>query len=513
MEAPLNSSFERTRAALQMVFTVTVLAVGLNLGKSAWAINVNAIYTAACQRDVGMIMQVDDQSIHFLSLEGGKVKTVPKHEIIYLAYYPMDILPIVGIANPEELDYYQVYTSADDVVRELTKGWPIGFTQDKIAFLSPEGEEAVVSRRSIFSLAETQLKSARRFPAKRGYRSYLFVHPYQFRDCPNDQFAEGPTKIYPQQILSQPVMIKRELDEFQTEAARLKRYYREQKFYPVPEVHSNVTSLGLWHTFGYRHGGSSKRVSNFTPVLTDSYSSDIFDYQHTFVAGSAPIMTSAHEEPQVHSLYAFKASYFHFSALADPNLILVGRNYKWQDSDFEGPDDKWNNVTQIEMGFDFGHYTFQLYLADAYQVGIHNGLEMVNETFGVNRLGLTYRNHRWGIEASAGAGEEKDEEGTGALYTSRLSALRLNLTMYRLWRADWTYSLIRRELDYQSSRFEYDSEAVVHALYVSYPWTRRYRLGGFASIESHSNSFTQSLVENSDSAAHFKLGLNFSLNF
>lgn len=312
MEAPLNLSSRRGVVLNLIIRSVVISLLGLTFGKGAWAINLNSIYTAACQRDVGLIMQVGDQNIQFLSLEGGRVKSVPKHEIIYLAYYPMDVLPMVGVHNPEELDYYQVSTSTNGVVRELVRGWPVGFTKDKIAFLNPDGQESVVSRRSLFSLRETQLKGSRSFGSKRSYKKYQFVHPYQFRDCPSDRFSEGGTKIFPQQVLSHPVMIKREMDEFQAEAQRLKRYNREQKFYPVPEVYGNVTSLGLWHTFGYRHGGSSKRVSNFTPVLTDSYSSDIFDYQHTFVAGSAPIMTSLHEEPQVHSFIPLRLPIFTF---------------------------------------------------------------------------------------------------------------------------------------------------------------------------------------------------------
>ncbi|MCB0367478.1 MAG: hypothetical protein H6624_02890 [Bdellovibrionaceae bacterium] len=507
------SSFFKRGASLTFVHSCFLGLLGLLVGPDAFAINLNSIYTAACQRDVGLIMQVGEQNIQFLSLEGGKVKTVPKHEIIYLAYYPMDVLPMVGVRNPEDLDYYQVQTSNNGSVRELVRGWPIGFTKDKIAFLNPDGQESVVSRRSLFSLKETQLKGSRSFNQKRSYNKYQFVHPYQFRDCPSDQFNQGSTKIFPQQVLSHPVMIKRELDEFQSEAQRLKRYNREQKFYPVPEVFGNVTSLGLWHTFGYRHGGSSKRVSNFTPVLTDSYSSDIFDYQHTFVAGSAPIMTSLHEEPQVHSLYSFKASYFHFSAMADPNLILVGRNYEWQDGDFEGADDRWNSVSQIEMGFDFGHWAIQLYLADVYQVGMHNGIELENEAYGLNRFGLSYRTHKFAVEASLGVGKEEDEEGSGVIYTTKLSGHRVNVTLFDLWKADWTYSLILRRLDFESSRFLYSSEASTHAIYVSYPWSRRYRLGGFLSVENHSNDYSQTGTSDSDSATYVKAGASFSLNF
>lgn len=165
------------------------------------------------------------------------------------------------------------------------------------------------------------------------------------------------------------------------------------------------------------------------------------------------------------------------------------------------------------MGFDFGHWAIQLYLADVYQVGMHNGIELENEAYSLNRFGLSYRTHQFGVEASFGVGKEEDEEGSGVFYTTNLSGHRINLTLYRLWKADWTYSLILRQLDFESSRFVYQSEAQTHALYVSYPWSRRYRVGGFFAVESHTNDFSQSGVSNSDSATYVKAGANFSLNF
>jgi hypothetical protein len=479
----------------------------------AQAININSIYTAACRRDVGLIIQVDDHAIQFLSLDG-EMKRIPKHEIIYLAYYPSDLLPMKEFRNPESTDFYRITTSTPNgKLTPLVNGWPIGFTEDKIAFLSVDGKESVVGRRSIFQISRERINSAQRFSYPRDFKIFQFVQPHQFRDCPSDRFGGGKTQVLPQQILSQPVMIKRELDHFQAEAVRLNRYYREQNFYSVPEIHGNLTSLGLWHTFGYRHGGSSKRVSNFTPVLTDSYSSDIFDYQHTFVAGSAPLMTSFQEEPQVHSLYAFKASYFHFSAMADPNLILVGRNYKWQLNDFESPDDKWNSVTQIETGFDFGNWSLMFFLADGYQIGVYNGVDISSEHYPINRVGIQYRTHRFGFELSGGNGSDIDDRGRGLVYKTQLSGLRVNLSAYKLLKMDWTLSFIRRGIDYQSEQFFYVADDQTLALYGSYPLSARYRVGGFVSVEGHNNKFTRDNNWYSDSNSYIKLGTQFSLNF
>lgn len=512
MGEPLNLFF-KPHSHYRHYLWLLLLAALVPCMQVAQGISINAIYTAACRRDVGLIMQVDDHDIQFLSLDG-TMKRVPKHEIIYLAYYPSDVLPMGEFKNPESIDYYRISTSTrQGKVTELVSGWPIGFTEDKIAFLGSNGSESVVSRRSLFSLSRQKVGSKTSFDHPQSFKRYQFVHPYQFRDCAKDRFMEGKTQMFPQQILSQPVMIKRELDYFQKETTRLRRYYREQDFYAVPEIYENSTSLGLWHTFGYRHGGSSKRVSNFTPVLTDSYSSDIFDYQHLFVAGSAPIATSLQEEPQVHSLYSFKASYFHFMALFDPNVILVGRNYEWQFNDFDSPDDRWNSTTQIESGFDFGNWSLLVFLADAYQIGIYNGVELNNQVYALSRFGLKYRNTRFGFDITSGTGSPPTEDFGSEHFTSRLGGTRLNLSAYQLWHMDWMLSLIDRNIDYQSKEFFYIGRDRTLALYGTYPLSIRYRVGGFVSAENHSNEFTQANQWKSDSATYFKVGTHFSLTF
>ncbi|MCB0361206.1 MAG: hypothetical protein KDD35_00700, partial [Bdellovibrionales bacterium] len=179
------------------------------------AISLNSIYTSACTRDIGLVVQVSDHSLGFLSLDG-KLKEIPKHEVIYLAAYPTDILPMSQFKNPGELELYRIFSlSLKGKLTEIVKGWPIGFTDDKLAFLESNGQESVLSRRSLFKITKERVTVPQRFSQSIDFRQYRFIHPYQFRDCPKDEFAKGRVEIFPQQILSQPIAIKREFDHFQ----------------------------------------------------------------------------------------------------------------------------------------------------------------------------------------------------------------------------------------------------------------------------------------------------------
>ncbi len=199
--------------------------------------------------------------------------------------------------------------------------------------------------------------------------------------------------------------------------------------------------------------------------------------------------------------------------MADPNLILVGRNYKWQANDFEAPDEKWNSVLQIETGFDFGNWSLMFFLADSYQIGIYNGIDISSEHYPISRFGIQYRTHRYGFELSGGGGSNIDDRGGGLIYATQLSGLRVNLSAYKLLKLDWVLSLIRRGIDYQSEQFFYISDDKTLALYGSYPLSARYRVGGFVSVEDHSNKFTQGNAWHSDSNSYIKVGTQFSLNF
>ncbi|MCB0421053.1 MAG: hypothetical protein KDD61_08655, partial [Bdellovibrionales bacterium] len=296
--------------------------------------------------------------------------------------------------------------------------------------------------------------------------------------------------IYPQQVLSNTIMIKRELDHLEDGYKKMQRYYREQDFYSLPEVYKNETTLGLWHTFGSRYGSSTRRTNNITPLLTDSYSSDIFDYQHLFSTGSGPMYYSMHEEPQTHLYYSFKASYFHFSAMADPSLILVGKKYEWAQPDFTREGALANPVSLLEMGFDVGHFSMDLYLVDIWQVGLLSGSQLIVETVGVPRLGMTYNNHLNKFQVSIGQGEAIINEAFGTNKAEKLkgSLLRVNYTSTHFKQVEWTYSFITRSIDYESTNINYSSSSYTHAGYGTYIYKNRYRLGGFLSLESYSQN-------------------------
>lgn len=454
------------------------LTTVLFAGHLSHAINVNAIYTAACKREIGVVIRADRNRVKFLTIEG-KVIDLPPYEVIYLANYPMDRFPLHGPTQLKGTDHYRVTTRIDRDLVTLVEGWPIGFTEEKISFLTTRGAETVIDRSSIWGVDLVATNNTPVF--KNGQEPFDFVHPQSFRDCPSDN-PKGQ-KIYPQQILSEPVVIKREVDQLREGYERLEWYRHEQKFYPLPMVYQNKTSLGVWQNLGSRYGSKGKRSNNLTPFLVDEYSSDIFDYQHLIVTGSAPMPFAIHEESQTQFYYRFKASYFHFSVMVDPSLVLVGRNYKWQAGDFEGADDRLNDVAIVELGFDYGPFALHLYAGNSIQIGLSTGSDFEEATINVPRIGFSYTHHLFGIEFSGGSGSKNDSTNQGSSSTD-LSMFRLNATANLSDHWSGLYSLIQRKLDHKSS-FTYSSQSLTNYFQLSYAISRRLSTGGYVSLERH----------------------------
>ncbi len=447
----------------------------------AQALNIHALYSSACQRELGVILKVDERFVYLLNLKG-EMKLIRPYEIIYFAYYPAEYFPSQGEADFADVDQIVITTLINNEPVELVRGWPLGYTAEEISFLTTSGQEQIIQRRNIYAIRFERKTEKIRFELKNRAVDFEFQHPFAFRSC-----SIGATKtekmIFPQQTLNQPIAIKRELDDLKTSYLRLERYAREQRFYAIPEVQKNLTSLGLWTSFGSRYGSSTSRNNNLTPVLTDSYSSDIFDYQHIFVTGSAPMPFGSHEEPQTQAYYGFKASYFHFGLMLDPSLILVGTQYGWKEEDFTETDVRVNDTSFMEMGFDFGNYSFQLHLTNALQIGASAPNDFYENALNVSRFGLAYQKPSWKIEGFAGAGGNDGSRFSATPQSLRVSLQRLNFYYYPHSIFNWQFSLIQRSIQ-ATGAFEINSRSTTLAAYMGYKFWKRYEVKGFGSLET-----------------------------
>ena len=493
------------------------------------AIALQGLYTAACQREIGTVLEINSQAVRLLSIEG-KLIDVPKYEIIYMAEYPLDRLPRAMRVDLGSVPQFVFRTLKGRDLVELARGWPVEFSEEKISVLSSEGTESLVDKRSIWTV-EQRRSGTVSFETSVNANQIDFVHPYVFRDCVSG--GQKSVKVFPQQILSDPVLIKKELDRLQKGFQLLSRYEREQDFYPIPEVYKNFTSLGLWQNFGSRYGSSKKRSNNFTPFLTDQISTDVFDFQRIIQTGSGPIPNGIHEEPQMHGYYAFKASYFHFSIMMDPSILIVGsNNYQWAGEDFSVVDDKLHQAFGAEFGFDFGPWSFMIPLGTSVPFGFFDGQRTTVGTLPVGFTGVQYRKptYRWlflfGAPIEAASSEDRSTASGSLPGNATLGVFRGEFETFFSSRWKVRLILINRNFRFAEktdgitgiSNEQYKSTSNTLAGYVDYQLSHRFTISSYLSLESKRNNLdvvteTATVRTTSSSNVYPKLGTSLHLSF
>jgi hypothetical protein len=441
-----------------------VLAVVLAT-RPALALNVLGVYRAACDRVMGVVIRVERRDMHLLDLTGHMI-VIPRHEIVSLAYYPVPSLPISHIALGPAFPMVRVRALQDGRIVDLVEGWPVDYSEEKISFLGRDGRELVINRDSIWSI-ELVDSGAPSASATSTAETLAYAHPQASGFCTGGELTEGSRTVFPQQFLNDEVVIKRELDRLQEGYEKVEKYSHDQLFYPVPQVHRNETSLGLWLSLGSRHGANNRR-NNLTPLLTDELSFGPFGYQHVIMTGSAPNRLLVHEEPQTQIFYSFKAAYFHASVFFDPNLVLVGSKYDWRYDDFAGgrASDRWVESFLIELGFDLGNFSLQIVPVSVADVGMGGQMGFLRRTENMWRIGPRFAHRLFQADVTAGATTNHE---------THLVFARSNFDVPITRRTSLGWSGIYRSVDINSA-FDWEGSDQGQHGYRSSTWTSAFRL-------------------------------------
>lgn len=508
-----------------------------------YAINIAAVYSSACERDIGLIIDADDARIQLLTLDG-EIRKIERFNIIYMTYYPVGDMPVPEVRMVDDVDIITIRTIFDNEVVDFVTGWMIDTAEDQVSFLTTSGTETVMDYDEIWDIDVTPLQESIRFDsADRG--NYRFIHPYPFQYCNRqDKTTDERYRIYPQYLLADPILIKKELDRLQEGYERLKGFHNDKVFYAKPQVYGNDASLGLWAVYGSRYGGTKQRNNNFIPEIVSEYSSGPFGFQHILVTGNALMPTGVHEEPQMHFFYGLKSDYVHFNVMVDFNRYVIGESkYQWHSDDLDTNDHRDNDTLNVSGGFDYGPFAIDFSIWNRIQYGVRYGDNFHESSINLNKGGLTFENRAFKASVYFGYGDDKKDDSIpipdGASeweiayiesYNAYLEGLpdfttdyvfgRLNLTFYTFGLFNPRYSLIFREIDFRretdsngDGAFRYRGTSLTNALYMTYPFDDEIRFSGFLSVELLENSFGESSLDDSSSRIFPKAGFNAALIF
>lgn len=539
-----NSHFQwRWNSSSSRRIVCLALLLLLLAAPAVHAINVAAVYSSACQRETGMIIDADDSKIRLLTLDG-EIRRIDRFDIVYMAYYPVGEMPVPQVAYAEDIDLIEIKTIYEDEVVNLVKGWMIDAAEDRVSFLTVNGKETVLDYADIWDIDIMPLHDTIRFPKVRK-RQYRFVHPYPFQYCNGEAETDSAADpIYPQHLLEDPILIKKELDRLKEGYDRLKGFHNDKVYYPKPQVYGNDARLGLWAVFGARHGGTEYRKNNFIPEITSEYSSGPFGFQHILVTGNALMPSGVHEEPQMHFYYGLKADYVHFAIMVDFNRYVIGESkYQWHAEDLLTNDHRDNDTLNVAGGFDYGHFAIDVSIWNRVQYGVRVGDNFHEGSLNLNKGGLFFENRTLRAELYYGFGDDKKQEeipvpdnanpweiayieaynaylAQQPPYVTDYVMARLNLTLFAFSPFNPRYSLIFREIDFRrelnlqgEGAFRYKGASLTNAVTFDYPFDDEIRFAGFLSVEVLENRHGVSSLSDSDSTVFPKGGVSAALIF
>lgn len=470
-----------------------------------YALDIYGVYTGNCERELGTIINVKDQSFDILTISGF-VKTIPRYQAIYLAAYPIDYLPVSKFSTSTKTELYSIKSKDGKKIKPLLKGWAINFTEDQVSFLTTKRDEVLVEKVDLWKI-EKENRPINFKSESAQLKSIQFFDPYPFAHC---ERPKETIKIIPQKLFSDAVDIKKEFDRLQLGHLEMSKFMRRQRFYPRPEIYQNSSILGLWLMTGARYGASDSRANNFSPFLRNEFSSGAYSYQHLITTGSGPIMDGTHTDTQTHFYYRMKAEYIHISLMADPNLLLVGNQYDWKSSELNAVDFRMNESFFMELGFDYGNLSFEFSPA----MKLHTAVKFGNEfresaDINLNRFGLRYTALDCVVNGIFGQGSQDN----GFDYKNKINLFRLNFQKQLNDNQEFTASFINKTArgTLNSNSFDYTSNTL------SGIYTHRYKeriyFSGLLGIEIFDVNSTIGATDFNQSKTAFTFGLNSSLKF
>lgn len=528
----MNQKYPFLRCLSFFSKSAIALLVMLSIGTSnVYGITLNGVYFGTCEREIGVIVNVDESHIQLLTLPG-IIKRISRFDIIYLAEYPLGNIPIHSVQNTEAKPVTIINTLVNFKPRELVRGWPIDFSDQSILFLTTDGDEIVISRDDIYSVENAE--GSKQIDLTNATKAtFYYYYPALFNHCQADRAGlmedTANNEVYPQQLIGNALLIKSSLDHLMVGHKLINDYKRNQKFYAMPIIYTNDTHIGVWYNYNSRHGASDSRNNSAIPFIISDLSDGPFGFQRRITTGSWLMPYSVHEEPQTLFSYALKADYFHFSVMFDPSVILTGSNFLWKKNELDVYDDRIMEIFHLNFGFDFNRFAMEVALP-VYTIGVRNNEHFANDSSAMFRYGLMYRNQfvesslHFGTGKSNTKEEEQtnqDEANTKGDIHNKLTTARLNFAVNYLKKLRPTYSLIyrkyvvHRDPDVEDfGAFDYQSSSLTNFISLDYKFDIDITVSGYISNEYNRLVYDRGVLGTASlSKNYYKMGGSIMLTF
>ncbi len=351
-----SSLFVTQLARMALALSIFVLLTTSSLN----ALELYSIVHKGCEASTGLIIQVDDERVYQVDIDG-KLSAVSRKGIEHVLVYNPISNPFSQLDLGSGLGDYirEVEVSSDDDI--VFTGWPIRFIDDLIVFFDLEGKTHLVHTGDIqkFSKPELDLSAGKTIDQ---FQKMQFGFGSNLPGC-SQKKAEGKAIIQPTRMLSDQIRIQKFLSVYHSGFTKLKRLQKRTIFYARPYTFEKETKVALV----VNRDDFREEFSAGLPVYFQWPSGKTFGPQGFLVVGLKPIEHLPSVEPvfalrfdgKYHFLSAsFSGNPFAFSAGGDyliENRFFMKRYFSKKDADDKLFLPQFNQVAFT--GVDWGAYS------------------------------------------------------------------------------------------------------------------------------------------------------------
>lgn len=362
------------------------------LGPPCWAAQVYSVITQKCELHSGFIVNLDQEEMLLLTLEG-RAQSVSLEQIDQVLIYNVLENPISTIDPSPELQNELRKVYLDSSGEPTTIGWPVRFIEDLVVFYDLQGKTHIYSLDKIIKIRPAKESLAK--VKKRDFKKVSLDHSSALTECRLKQKNRKlQTLIQPTRILADKIKLSAFFHDYYEGYVAINSFQERTYLYARPYLFDGDSRLGIiFGDFKDAEGASNQgfyfKWSTGEPYRFQSESAfGWVPMKHTNVVGPVGGVTSSVKSHFFHAYFAGNL----LNIPAGKEVIFNGdvldpeRNIQFENS--------FNYMGLI--GGDYGPFSFSFgYFFPAFGIQLGSEAREVLGSQPTTALRLMYTTEKW----------------------------------------------------------------------------------------------------------------------
>jgi len=244
--SPVGRPWKSSKRGIYKAGLAAVLVFAGLSTSPARALELHSFVDDHCQVKTGVLVRVDEMSVHFITLEC-TYATLPVESVVVVVIHKVLENPLSGISLSEPLrDLARQIRTGNDAASGFV-GWPVGFYDQLVIFLDTEGRSHVLEPQDIHGVQAVRSMPAQLQPA--AFAKVALDFPPELVLCGLPRSESG---LRPSRVLGDRIKVDDYLAKLRDHYSALDSFEERTHVYPRPLVFDPTTRLGLAYFSGKR---------------------------------------------------------------------------------------------------------------------------------------------------------------------------------------------------------------------------------------------------------------------